>query len=46
MHEVITVTQDQYSYNWLNLVAEVGGYVGLFLGLSVYQVTDLVDKIY
>ena len=46
MHEVITVTQDQYSYNWLNLLAEVGGYVGLFLGLSVYQVTDLVDRIY
>ena len=27
----------------LNLVAEVGGYVGLFLGYSVLQVTDLMD---
>ena len=41
----ITVTYDQYSYIWLNLVAEVGGYVGLFLGfsISVFQMTDLVD---
>ena len=41
----ITVTYDQYSYVWLNLVAEVGGYVGLFLGfsISVFQMTDLVD---
>ena len=41
----IIVTFDQYSYVWLNLVAEVGGYVGLFLGfsISVFQMTDLVD---
>ena len=41
--EMITVSYDQYSYIWLNLVAEVGGYVGLFLGFSVFQVTDLFD---
>ena len=41
----ITVTYDQYSYIWLNLVAEVGGYVGLFLGFSVFQMTDLVDML-
>ena len=39
----IIVTYDQYSYIWLNLVAEVGGYVGLFLGFSVFQLTDLMD---
>ena len=39
----ITVTYDQYSYIWLNLVAEVGGYVGLFLGFSVFQLTDLTE---
>ena len=44
-HELITMSTDQYSYNWLNLVAEVGGYVGLFLGYSVFQLTDLLDKI-
>ena len=41
--ETITVTEDQYYYIWLNLVAEVGGYMGLFLGYSVYQITDLVE---
>ena len=41
--ETTTISTDQYSYTWLNLVAEVGGYVGLFLGYSVYQMTDLID---
>ena len=44
-NEVITVSYDQYSYIWLNLVAEVGGYVGLFLGFSVFQVTDIVEML-
>ena len=43
--ELITISNDQYSYTWLNLVAEVGGYVGLFLGYSVFQFTDLMDLI-
>ena len=42
-HQIITISNDQYSYTWLNLVAELGGYVGLFLGYSVYQLTDLID---
>ena len=41
--ETTKISTDQYAYTWLNLVAEVGGYVGLFLGYSVYQMTDLVD---
>ena len=43
--ELITISNDQYSFTWLNLVAEVGGYVGLFLGYSVFQFTDLMDLI-
>ena len=43
--ETTTISTDQYSYTWLNLVAEVGGYVGLFLGYSVYQMTDLIDML-
>ena len=43
LYETITVTEDQYIYIWLNLVAEIGGYVGLFLGYSVYQITDLIE---
>ena len=45
LHELIEVSYDQYSYIWLNLVAEVGGYVGLFLGFSVFQMTDLMDSL-
>ena len=30
-----------YRYTFLSLVAEIGGYVGLFLGLSVYQLKDV-----
>ena len=44
--KLITVSHDQYSYSWLNLVAEVGGYVGLFLGVSVYQSTFLLEKLF
>ena len=44
-NELVLVSYDQYSYIWLNLVAEVGGYVGLFLGLSVFQMKDLVDML-
>ena len=42
--DLITVTNEYYSYIWLNLLAEAGGYVGLILGFSVYQITDLLDK--
>ena len=44
--ELITISQDQYSYTWLNFIAEVGGYVGLFLGYSAIDLTDvLIQKI-
>ena len=43
--EMVTVTNEYYSYIWLNLLAEAGGYVGLFLGYSVFQVTDVLDKL-
>ena len=45
-HQTITISNDQYSYTWLNLVAEFGGYVGLFLGYSVFQITDLIDILF
>ena len=32
-----------YIYEALSLIAEIGGYVGLFLGASVYQITDLIN---
>ena len=45
LNQIITVSTDQYTYIWLNFIAEVGGYVGLFLGYSVYHITDALDRI-
>ena len=41
----IKVTKAAYSYTELELLAEFGGYVGLFLGISVFHVSQVVDKI-
>ena len=38
----VKVFERSYTYSQLSLVAEVGGYVGLFLGISINQVTNLV----
>ena len=35
-----------YRYSFLSLIAEVGGYVGLFLGVSVYQLTTVFEALY
>ena len=29
-------------YTLLSFLAEVGGYLGLFLGMSIYQVADFI----
>ena len=34
-----------YSYDDLSFIAEIGGYVGLFLGASFYQTADLFQFI-
>ena len=39
--ETVPETVAHYSYDDLSFVAEIGGYVGLFLGASVYQTADL-----
>ena len=39
----IKVTTEYYIYTELNLIGEVGGYVGLFLGISINQVIYLMD---
>lgn len=40
--EKVTVITSQYFYDGLSMIAEIGGYVGLFLGVSVLQITDLL----
>ena len=41
--ENIQVYKAYFAYNELSLIAEIGGYVGLFLGWSVFQITDLMN---
>ena len=41
--KVIKVTKGYYAYSELSLIAEIGGYVGLFLGVSVNQITNLIE---
>ena len=41
----IKVTQSSISYTGLELLAELGGYVGLFLGLSVFDLKHAIYKI-
>ena len=41
--ESIRVQRAYYAYSGVSLIAEIGGYVGLFLGWSLYQITDAVE---
>ena len=43
--EFIKVSTSSPSYTFLELMAEVGGYVGLFLGVSINQTIDLLAKL-
>ena len=39
----VKITDEQLSYTFLSLLAEIGGYVGLFLGVSVNQISNLAE---
>ena len=41
--QLIQVTKSHYTYSELSLIAEIGGYVGLFLGISVNQMPYLLN---
>ena len=43
--KLIKTTKARYSYRELELLAELGGYVGLFLGISVLSLKDLLSKL-
>ena len=43
--QIIKVTDAYYLYSGLSLIAEIGGYVGLFLGVSVNQVSSLMNTL-
>jgi hypothetical protein len=42
--ENIKVTTGHELYSFLSLIAEIGGYVGLFLGVSINQATVMIDQ--
>ena len=43
--DFVTVTKTFNSYTELELLAELGGYIGLFLGISVNNLSDLIKHI-
>ena len=43
--EIVKVTEGYHVYSGLSLFAEIGGYVGLLLGVSLNQVTRIVDSL-
>ena len=43
LKENIKVVTAYHLYSALSLIAEIGGYVGLFLGVSINQITSLMD---
>ena len=41
----VKVTSSYVAYSGLELLAELGGYVGLFLGISVFQFHEVIEAI-
>ena len=33
-------------YTWLSMLAEIGGYTGLLLGISVVNLTGVIDRLF
>ena len=44
--KVMKVYETYNAYSWLSLIAEIGGYVGLFLGVSINQLTSFLDFLF
>ena len=43
LNDVIKVQTSFWSYSIISLLAEVGGYVGLLLGISLLDITKIVN---
>ena len=44
-NKFIKTTKSRYAYRELEFLAEFGGYVGLFLGISVFHLRDLFQTL-
>ena len=45
-HQFVKVSKAYWEYDGIELMAEIGGYVGLFLGVSVNQIRHLIGKVF
>ena len=45
MKQTAQVFESYYQYDGLSLIAETGGYIGLFTGISFYNLADVFDLI-
>ena len=45
LKENINIIESYHLYSTLSLIAEIGGYVGLFLGVSINQVSVLINVV-
>ena len=46
LNNTIKVQTSYWNYTIVTLLAEVGGYVGLLLGISLLDTTRVIDKVY
>ena len=44
-NKFIKTTKSRYAYQELEFLAEFGGYVGLFLGISVFHLRELFETL-
>ena len=43
--EIIKVIEAYHLYSLLSMIAEIGGYVGMFLGISILEIRFVLDKL-
>ena len=44
--KAIVVRRSVLDYTWLSMVAEIGGYVGLLLGVAVVDIAFALDRVW
>ena len=46
LNDDVRISEEVFLYTGLSLIAEVGGYVGLFLGVSINQISTLLEMLF
>ncbi len=46
MKSTTKVKRSVLDYSWVSMVADIGGYVGLLLGISLVHVNSVIDWAY